>query len=574
MGGPARGSVGSRGPVRSSEAPFPGRFRSSGRPLVPPPGASRAARGDTRPARAISPHRGIRRTAPPRSSGPSRPAGRPLDRRRRRSERRARARDLDRLLAVDGSGSRDGGPVPAFRARGRGAFERARRRAGHPALGRGNRLSGNDRERARDASAVRHAGVPGNEVWKIMSGGASLRGTLDGLAFLAPAGGGPRLAPGGAGTVRARVALQDGRGSARLDAEASAVVVRFGKRALRGAIRANVFAHRIDFPGGSVAFDGTRVRLKDVSPEDASGTPWSGVARDTTGPARAHRTGLWMRFSRRDWETAGRSWPWCPPARRSGSRAFSISGTSRRRATCARRGSSLALSPAHAEAGTFSIDADWREARGRHWGALLVRKGALSLGLGLGENGTSLHLVGAAGWFAEEGRPGGLRTDQPRGSEAPGGSAGRPSRKGTLEIGESLRTPAPQAAARLRDHPRFGRSGIRLRHHHCEGGRPEADRLRAASRLHVERADVPAVGAARRGDDVRQQARASRERRRDLSRHARRHLVRPEDRELRGLHLLVGRGRHALPRRARRAGRARRRGPRPPRRGRFPGHNA
>src|ERR1017187_1074825 len=45
---------------------------------------------------------------------------------------------------------------------------------------------------------------PGNEVWKIMSGGTSLRGTLDGLAFLAPAGGGPRLAPGGAGTIRAR----------------------------------------------------------------------------------------------------------------------------------------------------------------------------------------------------------------------------------------------------------------------------------------------------------------------------------------------------------------------------------
>lgn len=83
---------------------------------------------------------------------------------------------------------------------------------------------------------------------------------------------------------------------------------------------------------------------------------------------------------------------------------------------CAAPGS-LVLSPAHAEAGTFSIDAGWREAGGRRWGALLVRKGALSLGLGLGEDGTSLHLVGAAGWFAEEGRAGGLRTDQPRGSQ-------------------------------------------------------------------------------------------------------------------------------------------------------------
>src|SRR5450759_758148 len=74
---------------------------------------------------------------------------------------------------------------------------------------------------------------PGNDVWKIVSGAASLRGTLDALAFLAPAGGGPRLAHGGAGTIRARVALKDGRGSARLDAEAAAVVVRLVERRAR-----------------------------------------------------------------------------------------------------------------------------------------------------------------------------------------------------------------------------------------------------------------------------------------------------------------------------------------------------
>jgi hypothetical protein len=259
---------------------------------------------------------------------------------------------------------------------------------------------------------------PGNEIWKIMSGGASLRGTLDGLAFLAPAGGGPRLAQGGAGTVRARVALRDGRGSARLDAQASAVVVRLAERTLRGAVRANVVARRIDFPGGSVAFDGTLVRLREVSPEGAASAPWNGTLE-----ARQARLGLAdgsldTHLSARlgDGRPLVALVPSGPPKWIAGLldlRDFEASG--RLRAT---RGS-LTLSPARAEAGTFSIDADWREARGRRWGALLVRKGALSLGLGLRENGTSLHLVGAEGWFAEEGRPGGLRTDRPRGSEGP-----------------------------------------------------------------------------------------------------------------------------------------------------------
>ena len=257
---------------------------------------------------------------------------------------------------------------------------------------------------------------PGNEVWKIMSGGASLRGTLDGLAFLAPAGGGPRLAPGGAGTVRARVALRDGRGSARLDADATAVVMKVGERTSRGAVRANLFARRIDFPGGSVAFDGTRVRLQGVSPEGAAGAPWSGALE-----ARQARLGLAdgsldAHLSARlgDGRPLVALVPSGPPKWMAGLldlRDFEASGRLRSAPGL------LVLSPARAEAGTFSIDADWREARGRRWGALLVRKGALSLGLGFGDNGTSLHLVSAADWFAEEGLAGGLRTDRPRGSQ-------------------------------------------------------------------------------------------------------------------------------------------------------------
>lgn len=261
---------------------------------------------------------------------------------------------------------------------------------------------------------------PGNDVWKIVSGAVSLRGTLDGLAFLAPAGGGPRLAPGGAGTVRARVALSGGRGRARLDAEAAAVVVKIGERSVRGAVRANVFASRIDFLAGSVAFDGTRVRLQGVSFEGDAGAPWSGALETRQARLSLADGSLDARLSARlgDGRPLVALVPSGPPKWIAGLldlRDFEAAGRLRSAPGL------LTLSPAHADAGTFSIDADWREARGRRWGALLVRKGALSLGLGLGEDGTALHLAGAAGWFADEGRPGGLRTDRPReGTVRPG----------------------------------------------------------------------------------------------------------------------------------------------------------
>ena len=77
----------------------------------------------------------------------------------------------------------------------------------------------------------------------------------------------------------------------------------------------------------------------------------------------------------------------------------------------------LTVSPVHASAGTFSLDADWRLAGGREWGALLAKKGILAVALGLGRAAPSPRVVGAASWFEAEGRPGGLRTDQPAESE-------------------------------------------------------------------------------------------------------------------------------------------------------------
>jgi hypothetical protein len=252
---------------------------------------------------------------------------------------------------------------------------------------------------------------PGNEVWKILSGAASLHGTLDGLAFLSPEGGGPRLARGGSGTVRARVALRRGKGSARLDAEATALIVKVGTRVVRGAVRANALARRIDFPGGSVAFDGTRVRLRDVSLEGEAGAPWSGAFEARRARLRLADGSLDARLSARlgDGRPLVALLPSGPSKWVAGLidlRDFEVSARLRASRNF------LALSPVRADAGTFSIDADVRQAPGRRWGALLVRKGVLSLGLGIRESGTSLHPFGAAGWFANEGRAGGLRTDR------------------------------------------------------------------------------------------------------------------------------------------------------------------
>ncbi len=174
---------------------------------------------------------------------------------------------------------------------------------------------------------------PGNEVWKIMSGAASLDGTMESLPFLWPEGGKPAVT--GGGTVRIRVAMRDGRGGGDVSARLE------DARPLVGLV-----------PPGPPEWIAGLVDLHDFSVD----------ARLRISPGF------------------------------------------------------LAASPVRAEAGTLSLHADWREARGRGWGALLIRKGALALGLGLGSAAGPVRALGAVDWFDAEGRPGGLRTDQPRGS--------------------------------------------------------------------------------------------------------------------------------------------------------------
>jgi hypothetical protein len=206
-------------------------------------------------------------------------------------------------------------------------------------VGRGTLAWGKDAVSRETSGAVRASlprfdtkAYPGNEVWRIIAGSASLQGSLDAAPFLSPEGDGPRFPAGG--SVRLKVGVADASGS-----------------------------------GLFVA------RIRDARPL---------VALVPAGPPKwiAGLVGL------RDFEFTAQ-----------------LHG----------RPGILAMSPAHAGSGTLAIDADLREGNGRRWGAALVRKGALAAGLELGD-GTSLHLLNAEAWFAGEGRPGGLRTDQPRGS--------------------------------------------------------------------------------------------------------------------------------------------------------------
>jgi hypothetical protein len=185
---------------------------------------------------------------------------------------------------------------------------------------------------------------------------------------------------------------------------------------VRGAAVLHAFAPRIDFPQGTVTFDGTHFRLRDASIAGAAGAPWNGLVETREARLRLADGALDASLHARlgDARPLVALLPGGPPKWIAGLldlRDFEASGRVRTSPGF------LALSPARARAGTFSIDADWRKRGARRWGALLVRKGVVSLGLGLGSGAPSVHLVGGARWFGDEGRPGGLRTDQPRGSE-------------------------------------------------------------------------------------------------------------------------------------------------------------
>ncbi|HEX7528986.1 MAG TPA: hypothetical protein VF425_07740, partial [Thermoanaerobaculia bacterium] len=202
---------------------------------------------------------------------------------------------------------------------------------------------------------------PGNEVWKIMSGLAVLRGTLHGLDFLSADGEGLRIA-GGIGSARIGVVLDGGRGRARVDADARRFVARAGKRIFRGSGRAAVRARAIDFHEGTVSFAGTHVALSDFLLDGAVGEAWDGTFATPGGRLRLSDGSLDARVVARfrDGRPLLALLPAGPPKWLAGLldlRDLAAEGR------VVHTPSRLTISKAKLEAGTFTLAGDYRETR-------------------------------------------------------------------------------------------------------------------------------------------------------------------------------------------------------------------
>ncbi len=110
--------------------------------------------------------------------------------------------------------------------------------------------------------------ITGDDVWKIMTGEATLGGELEGLAFVSLNGGEPGLS-GGEGAVKMKIALEDGVGKASLGLTARGVEVRTKQKTIKGTVVVDLAASGLDFKKGEVSLDGMRVVLSDVSAADS-----------------------------------------------------------------------------------------------------------------------------------------------------------------------------------------------------------------------------------------------------------------------------------------------------------------
>jgi hypothetical protein len=218
---------------------------------------------------------------------------------------------------------------------------------------------------------------PGNDVWKIMSGGSHLRGDLAGLAFLSPDAGGLRLS-GGTGSIRERVGLKDGAGKVWLGAAAHHVTVRAGDRTFRGSGRVDVQATDVDFRRGEASLAGTEVILSDVAVGGAPARPWA--ATFTASPARllfadgsldARLVGIL-----RDARPVVALMPSGLPKWIAGLLDLEDLHVAGHLAVGPSR---LALTSLRLSAGNFLLEGDYQSTRGREHGDFRAKKGPLSI---------------------------------------------------------------------------------------------------------------------------------------------------------------------------------------------------
>ena len=218
---------------------------------------------------------------------------------------------------------------------------------------------------------------PGNEVWKIMSGGSTLQADLASLACLSPDSGGPRLS-GGAGSIRERIRLKDGVGTVHVSVTARDVAVRTGKREFRGSAQVDVDAPKVDFHQGEASLAGTKVVLSNVAVEGNPAHPWA-----ATFSAPAAR--LFLADGSLDAELAGElrdARPvvaLLPPGLGKWAAGLLHLENLRLTGRLATGASRLALTSLRVSAGNFSLEGDYRSSPGRRHGDFRAKKGKLSI---------------------------------------------------------------------------------------------------------------------------------------------------------------------------------------------------
>ncbi|MDQ6894982.1 MAG: hypothetical protein M3167_20200 [Acidobacteriota bacterium] len=251
--------------------------------------------------------------------------------------------------------------------------------------------------------------VKGDAVWPFISGNLRLEGPLAGLGFLNYfLDGEPRL-EGGAGTGRASVDIEKGRGKGNISLGSRGLTAAYRKANLRGNLTARIRLDDWDFEHDAIDFSGSRIELTDIDAREPGpdSTSWSGrfdlkTAKLRSGVTPPLDTQLFVH---------------CRDARPLFT-LFNVGLPGWVRGLLKLEGfdahARVGLGPKYTRiqglegtGGSFRIRGRYLERRDDEDGAFLIESGALSVGVGIEHGMPSLKLIGAQKWFeAEAGKEG------------------------------------------------------------------------------------------------------------------------------------------------------------------------
>ena len=253
-----------------------------------------------------------------------------------------------------------------------------------------------------DIDAFDPEAVQGKEVWRKISGNIRIEGRLEDIRFLnhylrhTPE---PRLS-GGGGKAHGDIRFRHGIASGGADFELARADFRYPNGTLRGGASGRLRVPRWDVEHDNMEISGSRVELSNVV---TTGTAhderdWWGRFDITSG--RVHdglsaQTAVSCRDARPLYTLFGAKLPgWAEGILR----LEGVKGTARIRLA----GQLLDLEDLEASGGKFHIAGRYRAKGDDRHGAFLVETGPLALGVAINGPSSSLKLLGAKNWFAEE----------------------------------------------------------------------------------------------------------------------------------------------------------------------------